>query len=234
MAGAAPVPPTLVLGSPSGRHDSLEERLRARIPNWSLVRLRSPQELSLAALEEVRPSFVFFPHWSWLVPREIHQRFECVIFHMTDVPYGRGGSPLQNLIVRGHSHTVLSALKCVDALDAGPVYLKLPLSLEGTADQILRRAAVVMETMIVSILEKRPQPVPQEGEVVNFKRRIPQDGNLAPLKELSEVNDYIRMLDADDYPHAFVETSDLRFEFTDATQREGYVDAHVRIRKKLK
>ncbi len=27
-------------------------------------------------------------------------KFECVCFHMTDVPYGRGGSPLQNLIIR--------------------------------------------------------------------------------------------------------------------------------------
>jgi len=37
---------------------------------------------------------------------------------MTDVPYGRGGSPLQNLIVRGHTETKLTALRCVRDLDA--------------------------------------------------------------------------------------------------------------------
>ena len=47
---------------------------------------------------------------------------------MTDLPYGRGGSPLQNLIVRGHKHTMISAIKCVKELDAGPIYLKKPLT----------------------------------------------------------------------------------------------------------
>ena len=43
---------------------------------------------------------------------------------MTDLPYGRGGSPLQNLIINGHKETMMSALRCVQELDAGPIYLK--------------------------------------------------------------------------------------------------------------
>ena len=41
---------------------------------------------------------------------------------MTDVPYGRGGSPLQNLIVRGYSEIKLTVLQMVKAFDAGLVY----------------------------------------------------------------------------------------------------------------
>ena len=42
---------------------------------------------------------------------------------MTDLPFGRGGSPLQNLIVRGYKETMLSAIKCVGEVDAGPIYI---------------------------------------------------------------------------------------------------------------
>ena len=72
--------------------------------------------------------YVFFLHWNWLVPECIWKNHECVCFHMTDVPYGRGGSPLQNLIVRGHTETKLTALRMVAEMDAGPVYAKRPLS----------------------------------------------------------------------------------------------------------
>ena len=56
---------------------------------------------------------------------------------MTDLPYGRGGSPLQNLIIiRGLKTTKITAFKCVAEIDVGPVYLKKTLSLEGNAQDI--------------------------------------------------------------------------------------------------
>ena len=50
------------------------------------------------------------------------KRYDCVIFHMTDLPYGRGGSPLQNLIIRGYKKTNVVSNKCVGEVDAGPIY----------------------------------------------------------------------------------------------------------------
>src|SRR5215467_8729334 len=88
---------------------------------WELIGARD--DLSLESLRALRPRYIFFPHWSWQVPRPILEEFFCVCFHETDVPYGRGGSPLQNLIVRGHKSTVLTALRMVDEVDAGPVFM---------------------------------------------------------------------------------------------------------------
>src|SRR2546427_4886313 len=91
-------PPAILIATPHGRNDLLEQRVRNRLPEHQVVRLRAKQELAAEKLKQIRPDFVFFPHWSWPIPEEIHSQFECVIFHMTDLPYGRGGSPLQNLI----------------------------------------------------------------------------------------------------------------------------------------
>ena len=90
--------------------------------SWHLV--QTPDELTSELLEKIAPRYVFFPHWSWRVPADMIRRFECICFHMADVPYGRGGSPLQNLIVRGHKATKMTALRMVEELDAGPVYLQ--------------------------------------------------------------------------------------------------------------
>ena len=128
------------------------------------------EELTLGQLQKINPRYVFFPHWSHIIPKEIHEAFECIIFHMTDLPYGRGGSPLQNLILRGHLETKITALRCIAELDAGPVYMKRPLSLNGSASEIFLRAADVVENMIGEIVHTEPIPEPQEGEPIVFRR----------------------------------------------------------------
>lgn len=186
-------------------------------------------DLTIERLQALRPRFVFFPHWSHRIDPRIYEHFECVIFHMTDLPFGRGGSPLQNLIVRGKHETKISALRCVEEMDAGPVYRKAPLSLHGSAEEIFVRAAKVIEDLIVEIVRDEPDPVPQSGTPTVFKRRKPEESDLADVHSLDELFDRIRMLDADGYPHAFLEAGPFRFEFRRASRRTGSVDADVRV-----
>jgi methionyl-tRNA formyltransferase len=183
-------------------------------------------------LDGIGATTIFFPHWSYIIPSEIYENYECIIFHMTDLPFGRGGSPLQNLIVRGISETKISALRCVKEVDAGPIYMKRPLSLQGTAQDIYVRASAIIEDMIVSIIEKKPDPQDQTGEVVLFKRRKERDGSLSQLKTLEQVYDHIRMLDAEGYPNAFIETDKLHFEFKNASIKSDYILADVMIMRK--
>jgi methionyl-tRNA formyltransferase len=211
------------------------EGLAARLQGSTgrqVVLLRSKEELSVERLSELDPEFIFLPHWSYIIPRAIYERYECVVFHMTDLPFGRGGSPLQNLIARGIYETRISALRCGEGIDTGPVYLKRPFSLHGNAEEIYLRAARTIEGMIVEILDRRPEPRPQEGEASVFPRRKPEEGNLAPLENLEKVFDYIRMLDAEGYPRAFLETEHFRFEFSRASLQSDSVIADVRIVKK--
>jgi methionyl-tRNA formyltransferase len=193
------------------------------------VLLTDPDRLSEERLAQINPRFVFFPHWSHLIPEPIFSRWECVIFHMTDLPFGRGGSPLQNLIAKGIYETKISALKCVASLDAGPVYLKHPLSLHGTAQEIFLRATDAIEGLMVRMLREFPAPQEQSGEVTVFKRRTRQDGDISDLDSLASIHDWIRMLDADGYPSAYLELGEWCFEFTRSSYRGDHVLADVRI-----
>jgi len=194
--------------------------------------ITDPAELVAAHLDQWSPRYVFLPHWSYRVPADIYERYECVIFHMTDVPYGRGGSPLQNLIVRGHDSTCMSAIRCVEQMDAGPVYMKRALSLAGSAREVFDRAGTLIEEMILEIIRVNPDPVPQVGEPVLFQRRTPRDGNLELAGTLREAYDYIRMLDADGYPSAFLETPTLRFEFDQASFDGEELVTRVQVKRR--
>ena len=195
------------------------------------IYISKPEELSTTSLSTVNPQYVFFTHWSNIIPQEVFESYECIVFHMTDLPFGRGGSPLQNLISRGIYETKISALRCVKELDAGPVYMKRPLSLYGTAQEIYMRANVIIEEMIISIIKDKPKPIEQSGEPVIFKRRNELDGNVAQLETLEEVHDFIRMLDADGYPCAFLEINNLRLEFSRSSIKSDHLLADVIIRE---
>ncbi len=187
------------------------------------------ESLVFDKLVEISPNYIFFPHWSHIIPSSIYKNFECVVFHMTDLPFGRGGSPLQNLIERGITHTKISALKVVNELDAGPIYLKRDLCLLGTAEEIFIRASKVISEMIEFIVTYNPKPQMQAGEIVSFTRRKPGQSDISQLDTIEQVFDYIRMLDAEGYPKAFLETDNFRLEFSRASLKVDSIMADVKI-----
>ena len=194
---------------------------------WHFVDSR--EKLTLENVCALSPRYIFLLHWSWRVPDELINAHECVCFHMTDLPYGRGGSPLQNLIIRGHRHTKLSALRMTHDFDAGPIYLKENLSLEGSAEEIYVRAAGLSAEMIKRIISEELQPLPQIGEVVVFKRRNPGQSEILEVDSLQTLYDFIRMLDAEVYPRAFIDHRGFRYEFSKATLCDGKIVADVTI-----
>lgn len=223
---------SFVLLSNKPWHDKLFIRLKESIQGkW--IRITSKEEFNSKKLEEIDPAMIFIPHWSDLIPESIFARFECVIFHMTDLPFGRGGSPLQNLITAGHSETKISAIRVEKGLDTGPIYLKESLSLLGTAEEIFIRASDIIGAMIAEILEKELVPESQKGIPTIFKRRSPEDGDISNLYDMKEIYDCIRMLDANGYPPAYVDLSNFKIEFSRASLKSNeIIIADVRIIKK--
>jgi methionyl-tRNA formyltransferase len=209
---------------------SLADRLSRRL-DLSVEIITAPSQLTPEAVAAIDPQWIFVPHWSQWIPEAIWGPWPTVIFHMTDLPYGRGGSPLQNLIQRGHSSTMLTALRCGADLDAGDIYLKHPLSLHGSAEEIFLRADDLIEQMIERIVLEEPVATPQQGEPLLFRRRNPAQSSLAscPEGDLSAWYDHIRMLDAEGYPHAFLEIHGMRLELRRVCLRNDGLHADVRI-----
>ena len=124
-----------------------------RRTNQKWVYVDNKDDLKYLTLNEKKINKIYVPHWSYKIPESIYNKYEVILFHMTDLPFGRGGSPLQNLIKLGYEKTKVSAIRVTDGIDEGPIYLKRSLSLNGSAKQIFNRTSSIITNMILKINE---------------------------------------------------------------------------------
>lgn len=111
-----------------------------------IIFIKDKKDLTLESLKKIQPKYVFFPHWSYIIPAKIYENFNCIIFHMTDLPFGRG-----------IKQTKISAIKCEKELDSGDIYLKKDFDISfGLAQEIYQRAG--------DIIANNPAPKPQSGK----------------------------------------------------------------------
>ena len=129
----------IVCGNRPWSKETYDQKIRMFPGKWEFF--CDPESLYGFDMPKYNPEKIFFLHWSWHVPDRLWKNFTCVGFHMTDLPFGRGGTPLQNLISSGIELTKLSAYVMDHELDAGPILLKKSLRLNGTAEEIYRRAS---------------------------------------------------------------------------------------------
>lgn len=206
-------------------------KLSKKFLNHSVKVITKKDDLNKDTLDKMKPDIIFFPHWSWIIPKDVYTNYECIVFHMTDLPFGRGGSPLQNLISRGIYETKISAIKVDGGIDTGNIYMKDNLGLYGSADEILIRSSnIIFNNMIPYIIHKKPIPKPQQGQVFEFKRRKIEDGDLSKIDlNLNIVYDYIRMLDGEGYHNAYLKLGSLKLKFSRASLKQGKILADVEI-----
>lgn len=203
-------------------------RLHA-LPGW---RFASTEQLMRRELRAYRPEWIALLHWRWRVPPDIHESIKTIGFHMTDLPKGRGGSPLQHLILARKKSTTLCAFKVGAEMDAGPVYLRQRLVLDGTAAAIYSRATHLAMTMVNDIVTTNIIPKAQVGVPTFTKRRTPEQSEIPEsCNTMTKLIDFIRMLDAEGYPHAFLRAGRMRLEFTGAWLEGTTVRASVRFIK---
>ena len=187
------------------------------------------EDLNLKLLKDINPKYIFFPHWSWKVEKSIYQEYECVAFHTAPLPYGRGGSPIQNLIIRKHKKSPICALKMNHDIDAGPIYAKREISLDGTLRDIFKRLAGKIEEMILKIYHEEPVPINQKGTIKLFSRLNYSDNEIKPSMSQEEIYDRIRMVDADDYQKAFIKFGKKKIFLKNASLNKNQLKADVNI-----
>lgn len=178
--------------------------------------ITSPKDLTIKRLEKINPKFIFFPDWSWIIPTVIVKNYQCICFHESNLPKFRGGSPIQNQIIRGIKKTKTTALLMNEKLDTGNILLQRNLSLAGSLDEIFERMILNDYEMILYIINGKYKMKKQRGHYTTYKRRKPDESELKNLNFSTKyLYDFIRML-ADPYPNAFIKIGKHKIIFKSA------------------
>ena len=154
------------------------------------------------------PKIIFFIHWSKKIPLKIFKKFLCIQFHSSNLPKFKGGSPIQNQIMKGIKKTKITAFKVSNKIDSGDICLKKDLDLNGTATQIYKRMEKISIYMIKELTKKKKIKFnKQKGKSSYFRRRKFVESDISSLKNMNIKNifNFIRMLDAPDYPKAYLD-----------------------------
>lgn len=146
-------------------------------------------------------------HKAWPVDYD-----EAYVIHESDLPKGRGWSPLAWQVLEGKNTIPFTAFRVDDGIDTGPVVLRKELALTGyeLADEIHQKSAELKCKMMLEILLSPVSETPQSGEPSHYARRTPEDSRLDLDKTLREQFSLMRICDPR-FP-AFFEIDGHRYE----------------------
>ena len=190
----------------------------------NIILLKLPKKLTFNYVKKINPEMIFFPDWSWIVPKEIIKNYKCICFHDSNLPKFRGGSPIQNQIIRGLEKTKSTAFLMTDKLDEGKILLQKNLSLKGSIDEIFQQMIENDHEMIKKIIQGKYKLKNQMGKPTKFKRRKPEDSELDNLIHSKRfIYNFIRML-GDPYPNAFLKIGKRKIFFKEVTYKNNKLE----------
>jgi len=160
-------------------------------------------------IKKERPNVILFYGWSWIIKDNIVRNYNCFMLHPSPLPKYRGGSPIQNQIIRGENKSAVTIFKMNNVLDGGDIYYQIKISLAGSLNEIFKRIVFYGTKGTIKVLTSKKLKIRKQDskKVTFFKRRNPDQSEIT-LKEIKNKSpDYIynkiRMLD-DPYPNAYI------------------------------
>jgi methionyl-tRNA formyltransferase len=143
-----------------------------------------------------------------IVPASERARFgNNLIIHASDLPKGRGWSPMTWQILEGQDRIALTMFEAADAVDSGPIYFQSELRFEGheLIDEMRTRLALASNALVMRFVRAWPGVVAhaQEGEPTFYGRRRPNDSKLDVERSLRENFPQLRVADNERYPAFF-------------------------------
>lgn len=132
-----------------------------------------------------------------------------LVVHESDLPHGRGFSPLTWQILEGRNEVPICLLEAEHQADAGKIYLKDRMVFQGTEllEELRQSQAEHSWKLCSSFIEAYPsiadQASEQSGEPTWYSRRTPADSELDIKESIAANFDLLRTVDPERYPAWF-------------------------------
>lgn len=129
-----------------------------------------------------------------------------IVIHASDLPRGKGWSPLTWQILEGKNSVPISVFEANEKIDAGKIYLKSNLILQGDEliNQVREKLYSEIETLVFRFLEmNKSKAIEQMGKESFYSRRNKNDSELDIKKSIESQFNLLRVCDNEKYPAFF-------------------------------
>jgi methionyl-tRNA formyltransferase len=164
--------------------------------------------------------FCFCLSFSQLISSKIRQKFRhTLVVHESDLPAGKGWSPLTWQILEGKNQVSTTLFEAADQVDSGAIYAQRRIVFEGheLVNELRQGQASATQDLCRWFVDNYPESISaardQQGEESFYARRRPEDSELDPNKTIAEQFNLLRVVDNDRYP-AFFELNGNRYYLT--------------------
>ena len=144
-----------------------------------------------------------------IVGRDVRNRYgQALVVHASDLPEGKGWSPLVWQILEGRQRIAVTLLEASDEVDSGAILGQRWLEFAG--HELIEEINVSLFAAELDLLDfavaqfGAVTPRAQDGSCATwYRRRTPEDSRLDPEKTLGEQFDLLRVCDPQRYPAFF-------------------------------
>jgi UDP-2,4-diacetamido-2,4,6-trideoxy-beta-L-altropyranose hydrolase len=152
----------------------------------------------------------FFLSCGQYVGSSIRSQFRiCLVVHESNLPQGKGWSPLTWQVLEGVSEIPVTLFEAANSIDSGEIFGQEVIPLKGTEllDELHDLQAESTFSLCNEFIRNYPKSlergVPQKGGESVYRRRRPVDSGLDPSRTLEELFPALRVASNQDYPAFF-------------------------------
>ncbi len=157
----------------------------------------------------------FFLSCEKLIKKDVRDRNKLsLVVHSSNLPAGKGWSPLTWTILEGKNEVVNTLFEAEDAVDAGQIFMQNKMQFKGheLLEELHQVQGEKINELIVQFVQAYPDVEGQEqsGEESFYKKRSAKDSELDPNKTIAEQFNLLRVVDNEKYP-AFFELNGKKY-----------------------
>ncbi len=152
----------------------------------------------------------FFLGCGQMIPHDLLARnTHNLVVHESNLPSGRGWSPLTWQILEGKNHIPITLFEARPQVDSGQIYLQRQMQFKGDelADALRKKQGQYSVDLCLEFMDTYPEVISkakqQEGKPSYYSRRTPEDSRLDVNKTIKEQFNLMRVADNTAYPLFF-------------------------------
>ena len=142
-----------------------------------------------------------------LASRYLDQNQHNIVVHASDLPHGKGFSPLQWQILEGRNVIPLTLFEAVEEVDNGPYYLKDSISFNGNEllNELRKKMSLKINEMCLKFITdfNNLKSKDQTGESTFYKKRVEKDDELNVHESIANQFNHFRIADNENFPLYF-------------------------------